>query len=213
MSDTPAPLPSAPFFRPVTLLAGVALGLGLLAVAGRLVTRDDWHRDFHRFHPFIAPETLYQPTVAEMCAIIRARCRPGQILVVVGGNSVFQGVGQPVEKLWTRRLQERLGDRYAVVNLAFRGSAPTDAGALAAEALRAEFPHQIYLANVPPFKAASPGGTVEYFLMLLDAPQGLAAGSPAARRGDRRPPLAPRPLPGCPRAEPRRPARRRAALP
>lgn len=162
--------PAVPrMFHPVTLLVGVVLGLVVLAVAGRLVTARNWHRDFVRFHPYIAPETLYQPTIGEMRAIIRSQCRPDQILVVVGGNSIFQGVGQPVGKLWTRRLQEHLGARYAVVNLAFRGSAPTDGGALAAESLREEFPHQIYLANVPPFKAASPGGSVEYFFMTLDA--------------------------------------------
>lgn len=167
MSTQPAPFPR--FFQPLTLLAGVVLGLLALAWAGRAVTQRNWHRDFQRFHPLIAPETSYQPTIAEMQAIVRSKCRPDQILVVVGGNSIFQGVGQPVEKLWTRRLQELLGDRYAVVNLAFRGSSPTDGGTLVAESLRDEFPHQIYLANVPPFKAASPGGSVDYFFMLLDA--------------------------------------------
>lgn len=162
--------PAAPrMLQPVTLLVGVILGLALLALAGRMVTTRSWHRDFARFHPYLSPETLYQPTIGEMRAIIRSQCRPDQILVVVGGNSIFQGVGQPVQKLWTRRLQERLGSGYAVVNLAFRGSAPTDGGALAAESLRDEYPRQIYLANVPPFKAASPGGSVEYFFMTLDA--------------------------------------------
>ena len=152
----PAPVPVPRFFQPVTLLAGVVLGLIGLAWAGRAVTGRDWHRDFVRFHPLIAPESMYQPTIGEMRAIVRARCRPDQILVIVGGNSIFQGVGQPVENLWTRHLQELLGDRYAVVNLAFRGSSPTDAGALAAESLRDEYPRQIYLANVPPFVPSGP---------------------------------------------------------
>lgn len=167
MSETP---PNSPrLFHPVTLLAGVIFGLLCLSIAGRLVTRQDWHRNFERFHPLIAPESQYQPTIAEMQAIVRARCRPDQILVIVGGNSIFQGVGQPVEKLWTRLLQERLGDRYAVVNLAFRGSSPSDGGALVAESLRDEFPRQIYLANVPPFAAASSAGSLDYRFMLFDA--------------------------------------------
>jgi lysophospholipase L1-like esterase len=156
-------------FRPLTLLLGVLLGFIALAWAGRTVTRESWYRDFARFHPLISPDSHYQPTVAEMCAIVRAQCRADQVLVVVGGNSIFQGVGQPVEKLWTRRLQELLGDGYAVVNLAFRGSSPTDGGALVAEALRREFPRQIYLANVPPFTAASPIGSIDYRFMLFDA--------------------------------------------
>lgn len=164
-----APTPSPRFFQPLTLLAGVVLGLAALSLAGRMVARHDWHREFFRFHPLITAESQYQPTVAEMRALIRARCRPDQVLVVVGGNSIFQGVGQPVEKLWTRHLQELLGPRFAVVNLAFRGSSPTDGGALAAESLRDEFPRQIYLANVPPFRAASAGGSVDYLYLTLDA--------------------------------------------
>ncbi len=168
MNDQP-PASAPRFFQPVTLLAGALLGLVALAWAGRTVTARDWHRDFVRFHPLIAPESQYEPTVAEMRAIVRARCRPDQILVLVGGNSIFQGIGQPVEKLWSRRLQELLGDKYAVVNLAFRGSSPTDAGALVAESLRVEYPRQVYLANVPPFKGASPAGSLDYAFMLLDA--------------------------------------------
>jgi hypothetical protein len=168
--NEPSPSSSTPrFWQPLPLLAGVTLGLLAMAWAGRAVTGHDWHRNFVRFHPLIAPESNYQPTIAEMRAIVRARCRPDQILVIVGGNSIFQGVGQPVEKLWSKRLQELLGDRYAVVNLAFRGSSPTDGGALVAESLRDEFPRQVYLANVPPFTAASPAGGLDYRFMLFDA--------------------------------------------
>lgn len=151
------------------LVAGLILGLALLAAAGAWVTTRDWHRNFHRFHPLISPEAMYQPTIGEMRGIVRAQCRADQILVIVGGNSIFQGVGQPVDRLWSRHLQALLGERYAVVNLAFRGSSPTDAGALVAESLRAEFPHQIYVANVPPFVAASPAGSLDYRFMLFDA--------------------------------------------
>lgn len=156
-------------FRSITLLIGVLIGLFALAWAGRGAVTHDWHRDFVRFHPLIAPESNYQPTIAEMRAIVRAHCRKDQILVIVGGNSIFQGVGQPLEKLWTRRLQELLGDRYAVINFALRGSSPTDGGALVAESLREEYPKQVYLANVPPFTAASPAGGTDYRFMVFDA--------------------------------------------
>jgi hypothetical protein len=168
MSD-PAPTSPPRLFQPVTLVAGLLLGLIGLAWAGRAVTGFDWHRDFQRFHPMIAPESMYQPTIGEMRAIVRARCRPDQVLVIVGGNSIMQGVGQPVQRLWSRHLQELLGDRYCVINFAFRGSSPTDGGALVAESLRTEFPRQIYIANVPPFSAASPAGALDYRFMLLDA--------------------------------------------
>lgn len=164
-----APNSHPPLFRPAAFLTGVALGLLALAFAGRFVTTWDWHQGFVRFHPGITSESQYQPTLAEMRAIVRARCRPDQVLVIVGGNSIFQGVGQPVEKLWTRRLQELLGERYVVINFALRGSSPTDGGALAAESLRDEYPRLIYLANLLPFGTASAAGNLEYRFMLFDA--------------------------------------------
>jgi hypothetical protein len=154
---------------PLAVLLGLAVGLAFLAWAGRHVGREDWHRDFTRFHPMISPEAQYEPSVAEMCAVVRARCRPDQVLVIVGGNSILLGVGQPADKMWTVRLQEQLGDGFAVVNLAMRGSVPNDGGALVAEALRKEFPRQIYIANQSAFQTASPIGTETYRFVLLDA--------------------------------------------
>lgn len=171
MSDPttpPAPAPR-PFFKPWTLLAGFVVGLALLAFAGRTVIKKDLHPGSVRFHPMIAPDSQYQPTMGEMRAFVRARCRPDQILVIVGGNSILLGVGQPADRVWTKRLQDLLGDRYAVVNLAFRGSSPTDGGAFVAESLRDEFPRQIYLANVAALQAADAIGIEAYRFIFFDA--------------------------------------------
>lgn len=164
-----APPPPPPFFKPWTLLLGFALGLVLLAVAGRIVGRRDLHPDAVRFHPMIAPDSQYEPTMAEMRAFVRARCRPDQILVVVGGNSILLGIGQPADRIWSKRLQALLGDRFAVVNLAFRGASPTDGGALVAESLRTEFPRQIYLANVAPLQGSDAIGIESYRFIFFDA--------------------------------------------
>ena len=112
--------------------AGLALGLAVLAWKGRQAVATDFHPDFVRFHPPISLEGNYFPTLGEMRAIVRARCRPDQVLVIVGGNSILQGVWQPAAQLWSRRLQERLGPRFCVVNFAFRGASPTDGGAVVA---------------------------------------------------------------------------------
>jgi hypothetical protein len=167
MSDSPTP--SSRFFAPWTVILGFVLGLALLAWLGKTSTRHDWHKQFTRFHPMIAPESLYEPSVDEMCAIVRARCRPDQILVIVGGNSILLGVGQPADRMWTRRLQALLGPHYAVINLAFRGASATDGGAIVAEALRKEFPHQIYIANAAVMDGVSSVGNDVYRFMLLDA--------------------------------------------
>ncbi len=178
MSDIPVTTPSPasaptaaarPFFKPWTLLFGFLAGLALLAYAGRTVIKRDLHPTAVRFHPMIAPDSQYEPTMGEMRAFVRARCRPDQILVLIGGNSILLGVGQPADRVWTKRLQEVLGDRYAVINLAFRGSSPTDGGAFVAESLRDEFPRQIYIANVAALQAADTIGIESYRFIFLDA--------------------------------------------
>jgi hypothetical protein len=156
-------------FRPRTFLAGLLAGLALCSAVGRFVAGRGFHDDFARFHVYISPEGQYYPTLDEMCGIVRMRCRPDQVLVIVGGNSIFNGVGQPVEKLWTSELQRVLGDGYCVVNLAFRGAFCTDGAALVAEALRKEYPRQIYVANTSPFVQPLPIGSQPYRYLLLEA--------------------------------------------
>jgi hypothetical protein len=144
--------PSVPaWMRPWWFLAGLLAGLGALSYEGWQRGHTDFHPGFSRIYPAISPETNYLPTLDELLSIVRHRCRRDQVLVVVGGNSILAGVWQPEPDLWTKRLQEKLGDRYCVVNLAFRGGSPTDGGAVVAEVLRREFPRQIYVANEAPF--------------------------------------------------------------
>ncbi len=172
MSD-PLPLSSGLdrswFFRPRTFLAGLAAGLVLCSVVGRTVSHRGYHTAFTRFHQVISPEAQYYPTLGEMCGIVRMRCRPDQVLVIVGGNSVFNGVGQPAEKMWTVELQRRLGDRYVVLNFAFRGALCTDGGAVVAEVLRREYPHQVYVANALPFGLPVPYGQDPYRYVYWEA--------------------------------------------
>lgn len=149
-------------WQPKAILAGLAVGLIVMAWLGHRAGSTDYHPNFTRFFPAISPEANYYPTVREMAAIVRTRCRPGQVLVIVGGNSVLHGVWQPAEVMWTRKLQERLGDKFVVVNFAFRGATPSDGGAVVAEALRDEFPRQIYLANEKAATGLYPIGAEAY---------------------------------------------------
>jgi hypothetical protein len=145
---------------------GALAGLSLLGV---WLGKRDCHPNFTRFHPFISPEAQYYPTIAEMCAIVRTHCRSDQVLVIIGGNSILYGVGQPAGEMWTRRLQELLGDRYCVLNFAFRGASAPDGGALVAEVLRDEFPRQIYVANVGSMQGIDPVGSDPYRFMFWEA--------------------------------------------
>jgi hypothetical protein len=53
--------------------------------------------------------------------------------VIVGGNSILHGTGQRAAEVWTRHLQEQLGDDYRVVNLGVRGAFTHEFGAVVAE--------------------------------------------------------------------------------
>src|ERR1700690_2458775 len=171
MSDAPdtACFERSALFRPRTFLLGILCGLALCSAVARYVARRGYHEDFTRFHVYISPEAQYYPTVDEMCSVVRANCRSDQILVIVGGNSIFHGVGQPADKMWTRELQQQLGDGYAVLNLAFRGALCTDGGAVVAEVLRKEFPRQIYVANSGPFVPPAPMGVEPYRYLIWEA--------------------------------------------
>jgi hypothetical protein len=160
---------STKFWRPRWLLAGVLLGLGLMAWLGRRAASSDYHPRFTRFFPAISPEASYYPTVGEMSAIVRARCRPDQVLVIVGGNSVLHGVWQPAEMLWSRKLQDLLGEHYVVINFAFRGAQPTDGGAVLAEVLRKEYPKLIYIANEKAATGIFPLGGETYRSIFWEA--------------------------------------------
>ena len=157
------------FLNSKAFLVGIVAGLVACSIWARHVTHNGFHREFTRFHVKISPEAQYYPTIEEMRGIVRSRCKPNQILVLVGGNSIFHGVGQPVGKLWTEELQRLLGPEYAVVNLAFRGAACTDGGALVAESLRREFPRQLYVANTAPLTAPDPIGVETYRYLLWQA--------------------------------------------
>jgi len=127
------------------------------------------HHHFVRFTRYTSNETKYYVTVNEMMAVVRTKMKPGQILVVVGGNSILRGVAQAPEQVWTQRLQENLGPGYCVVNFAFNASLITDGASVAAEALRDEFPRQIYIANAAPAQPPTPGGSNTYRWMYWDA--------------------------------------------
>ena len=60
--------------------------------------------------------------------------------MIVGGNSILHGYGQNADQIWTRHLQELLGDRYCVLNLAMRGGFPAEFAGPIAEALSSRYP-------------------------------------------------------------------------
>src|SRR5690348_8568906 len=112
--------PAPPWFdrcvAPRALLLGVAVAFAACCLAGHAAGRRNHLRDFHRFHQLISPESLYYPTVNEVCALARGRLDRDRVAVIVGGSSVLHGTGQRADQLWTDRLQALLGDDYRVIN-------------------------------------------------------------------------------------------------
>jgi hypothetical protein len=132
---------------PRALLAGLVLSFLACCLAGRLVSRQNLYPDFVRFHAAISPEALYYPTANQVLALGLAGDDPDQVLVVVGGSSVMNGCGQSREGVWTRRLQDRLGPRYRVLNLGMRGGGTVEFGGVAAEMLAARHPKVIFVTS------------------------------------------------------------------
>ena len=132
---------------PLALLLGVVGSFVACCLAGRVLSRRNAFVDFRRFHAAISPEGLFCPTACQVRALGRSQLT-GKIAVVVGGNSILRGRGQPVKKLWTDRLQELLGDEYRVLNLAADGAFPAEFGGTAAEILTRDFPRLIFVSDI-----------------------------------------------------------------
>lgn len=124
--------------RPWPLVLGVCAGFLACCAAGRIAARQQPLEGFLRFHNGISPETHFYPTFSQTLNLARQHHRPGTVLVVIGGNSILQGVGQRAEHLWSRKLQEELGSGFSVVNLAMRGGKPYEFAGLIAERLAAD---------------------------------------------------------------------------
>lgn len=156
---------------PRVFFLGIVLGLTLCCVAGRKAAKFFGFENFQRFHEAINPNGLYYPTALQVRALARRELPREKIAVIVGGSSVMEGIGQPEEELWTRRLQERLGDDYRVLNLAMPGGAPNEYGQLAAEMLCRDHARLIYVCDcwLHNFADAPDGNRSVYRYFFQDA--------------------------------------------
>ena len=146
------------------LIGGIATGFCGAVWQGNLASTYSKPAGFIRFHQRISPDALFYPPYAMLESLALAHWQPGKTLVIIGGNSIMNGVGQPKDEVWSLRLQEQLGDRYVVVNLAFRGAAPVQGAALVAEALLRRGLPVLYVANTYPLSGSgqAPGGYYGY---------------------------------------------------
>ena len=126
-------------------LAGLLIGSAALSTAGALILPWDLVNGFHRIHAGLNVRDFYI-TAREVRAIL-ATVQPDRMIVVIGGTSVFQGTGQNADNLWTDHLQNLLGSRFFVVNLALRSGRSNELGNFAAEMLLKEHRRVLYVCD------------------------------------------------------------------
>lgn len=133
--------------RPLPFLMGVVVGLVALSILGAIASPGSLVSSFVRFRLGTDAASGFFPTPRLLERIVRAQSDPEQVVVIVGGSSVLNGVGQRAEELWTKRLQEELGPRFAVLNFAMTGGRSSDFGIIPAESLLLQKRKVIYVAD------------------------------------------------------------------
>ncbi len=130
------------FLAPRAFFLGFLCAMVACSLAGRKLAQDGFYESFTRIGGTFQVDDTFLLSPAPMVRWIRAHCSRDRELVLVGGSSIMMGAGQPVRRLWSKRLQELLGDGYCVVNLAgpsgaLNGFAGTTLGILGHEYKRA----------------------------------------------------------------------------
>lgn len=153
------------FLRPCYFFLGIFLGLLLCSVLGNLISQKARLHQFSRFFRHIIIEMDYFPTAAELLVTAKRKANTNDILVIIGGNSIFRGEGQNPNELWSKQLQKELGKPYKVINYAANGAAFPAFGAVAFKLLSQHYPKIIFVANTP-FNENRPidGGELYNFL-------------------------------------------------
>lgn len=134
----------------LVFLVAIPIGFGLASWLGLKAESYSKPSKFVRFHYHISPETLFFPTFSMMENLALSRWKPGKTIVIIAGNSILNGYGQAEIDVWSLRLQENLGDRFAVVNLSFRGALPLEGGILVAESLQRRGLPVVVVTNTSP---------------------------------------------------------------
>jgi hypothetical protein len=156
-------------FSPGVFLVGVLLGFVLCCYLGYRTTLKNQYGDIPRFGVYAGPQASQFPTIRQLIAYTKAHYKKGQILVIVCGSSVMNGVGQSNEELWTKKLQDKLGPQYAVVNLALRSCGTYEGTCFVAEAMSKQYDKMIFVTGAQPFFYWPTIGRPPYAYLYWDA--------------------------------------------
>ncbi len=161
--------PGTTRLSPVSFSVGVILGFIVCTYQGFVYSQRNPFHNFVRFNRALGPPGGFYPSINELMNLCKSRVSKSDLLVLIGGNSTFVGVAQPLDQLWSRRLGEDLGSSYTVINLAQRGGPASGAAGAVAEALVKEGYQVIYLANITPLGWTEPDGFSTYGNLFWNA--------------------------------------------
>jgi hypothetical protein len=155
---------------PGAFAVGLASAFFCCSYWGGIYSQQNPFPGFVRFYQALGPPGNFFPTINQLIALCRSRASStSDVLVVIGGNSTFLGIAQPVDEIWSGYLQKDLGPSFAVVNLAQRGAPPTGGAESVAEALWKQGYKVIYVANVLPPAWGEPDGNSTYDYLYWNA--------------------------------------------
>jgi hypothetical protein len=161
--------PSIVALRALSFAVGFLLAIASCSLLGWQMSAQNIFHDFDRFHTRLSPESFFQPTAREVHALAKDLLDRSKTNVIVGGSSVFYGVGQPQGQTLADNLRRELGNEYRVINLAMRGGDISGIAELTAEMLTREQYHVVYVSDI--VVAANPQaiGSVPYQYFYWDA--------------------------------------------
>lgn len=173
--------------QPGPFFAGLLLGAVTMIGLGQWAKQHDTFGDRIRFFQAVSPERGIYPTIDNLAAFVRGKADPDKILVLVAGSSICLGIGQPEEDLWSRKLQEKLGQEFCVVNVSFRSSRYNLVGIPIIRMLRREYPRSVFVSDFgpndrgpTPIQVENPNVPYNYLSWQLLA-RGFLKGSPEVR--------------------------------
>ena len=120
----------------IRFLSYSLFGVIMLSVIGNLAARQDIYVDSTRFHQWISADSQHFPTATHVYLWSKNQIGRNQKVVIVGGSSVMIGAGQSEIDAFSNQLQERLGAKFAVINLALNGGGTFGQGSYIADKLR-----------------------------------------------------------------------------
>lgn len=157
-------------YKPKIFFLGVFVGIFTCALIGRFVsTKTDMTQYSRLGGGLLTRSASFQITALDIKSLISKKCDKNQILIIIGGSSVFFGSGQPIRYLWSKRLQDNLGSNYCVVNLAVPAGPLVGYGSVALEMSVGSFKDVLLVTDASALPYHPADGFVWYKHLFWDA--------------------------------------------